>query len=86
MYGLRAVSRLSLLVRIQSRTAFKTASLLVRDAIRDLLNNLFSIRSNVGIWGIGVKGVLTSDNRAGNVGVVIREGFAAPGAFEELGG
>ena len=59
MNGLRPFSRLSLLARIQSRTSFKTAFLLVRYAIGDLRNILFTNQSNVGIWGLGVRGILT---------------------------
>ena len=40
--------RLSLFVRIQSRTSLRTASLLVRAAINDLLKILFTILSGAG--------------------------------------
>ena len=65
IYGLSSFRRISLFVRIQSRTCLRTASLLVRAAINDLLKILFTILSNVGIWGLGVRGVLIFDDRAG---------------------
>ena len=44
--------------------------MLVSAAINDLLTILFTILSNVGIWGLGVRGVLTFDDKAGEIGVV----------------
>ena len=46
-----SLRRFWLFVRIKSRTSLRTASLLVRAAINDLLKILFTILSNVGIWG-----------------------------------
>ena len=69
---------------IQSRTSFKTASLLVRDAIRDLLNILFTLRSNVGVYGLVVRGVPTLEDEAGDVGAEIRVELAVRVPLGEL--
>ena len=73
----RALRRLSLFVRIQSRTSFNTASLLVSDAINDLLKISDTMYSNVGTCGLGVRGVLAIDECVGDVGVVMSGEFAA---------
>ena len=66
-----------MLIKIQSRTYLWTASLLVSAAINDLLKLLLTILSIVGIWGMGVRGVLTPDYNAGEIGVVgVGRGFA----------
>ena len=83
-YSLRAFRRISLFVSIQSRTSFKTASLLVRDAIRDLLNILFIIWSNVEICGLAVRWVLTLEDGAGDVVVNIWVELAARVLLGEL--
>ena len=43
---------------MQSRTSFKTASLLVSDAMRPLLKTFPTTRSNDITWGLSVSGVL----------------------------
>ena len=77
MYRLSSFRRLAWFVSIRSRTSFKTASLLVRDAIRDLLIILLTIRLNVGICGLGFRRVLTLEPWAGDVGVEIWVELAA---------
>ena len=57
-YGFRTLRRLSLFVRMQSRTSFSTAYLLVSDAIRYLLKIFDTRYSNFGTCGLGVRGVL----------------------------
>ena len=47
-----------------------TAFLLVSDTINDLINILLTMLSNMGIWGLGVKGLLTPDETAEEIGVV----------------
>ena len=59
--------RFWLFVRIQSRTSLRTASLLVRAAINDLLKILFTILSHVKIWGLGIRRVLIFDDSAWEV-------------------
>ena len=86
IYGLRAFNLLSLLVRIQSRTSINTAFLLVRDEINDSLNFLLTIWSNVEIWWLGARGVLTFDDRAGDISFVMRVGIAARLALGEFSG
>ena len=81
MYGLRAFRQLSFLIRMQSRTSFIKVSLLVSEAIKDLLNIFLTIWSKVGNWGLGVRGVLRFEDKAGDVGVEIKSGFAARVAF-----
>ena len=86
MYEITAFYLLSLFVRIQSLTSFNTASLLVRDAINDLLNIVLRLLSKVGIRGLGVRGVLTFDDRAGEVEVVMGLGFAVRVVLGEFKG
>ena len=63
MHVLGYLRRVSLLIIIDRY--LWTASLLVSAAINDLLKLLLTILSNVGIWGLGVRGVLTPDYNAG---------------------
>ena len=59
----------------------------MRAAIKYLLKIVFTILSNVGIWGLGVRGALIFDDRAGELGVVIMgAGIAVRLAIGELGG
>ena len=81
IYGLNAFRRLSLFIRIQSLTSFSTASLLFSEAINDLLKIFETICSNVGTFGLGVRGVLAFDEWVGVVGVVFIVGLASRELF-----
>ena len=73
-------------MRIKSRTSFKTACLLVRAAIKKIQKILLSMLSKVEIWGLGIRGVLIIDDRAGEVGVVRGVGFGVRVALGEFRG
>ena len=66
---------------MQPRTSFITACLLVSEAINDLLKFLLIMWSKLGIWGLGVRGVLRLEDNAGDVGDKIYREFAARVAF-----
>ena len=69
---------------IQSQTSFNTASLRVKDAINNLLSILLMMFLNVGIWVLGVGGVLTFEERAGDVGVQMWVGLGMRVALGEF--
>ena len=78
MYALSSFNIVSLFVRIQSRISLRTASLLVRDAISDLLNTFPMMLSKVRFCGLGVRGKLMLEDTAAEIGVVgVEDGFAA---------
>ena len=81
MYGLMAFSRASLFVSMQSLTSFKTASLLVREAMSVLLNIFDTIYSNVGTCGLGANGVLALEEWVGDVGVMLCAMLVAGGVL-----
>ena len=67
---------------MQSLTSFNTASLLVSESNRDLLNIFDTIYSKVGTCGLGVNGVLAFDEWVGDVGVVLSGVLASRDVLE----
>ena len=77
MYVFSSFDRASLLLRMQARTSLRTASLLVRDAIIDLLNNFPKRLLKLGICVLGVCGLLMFEDATGDIGVLgVEDGFA----------
>ena len=74
MWGLISLRRVSLLVKIHSRTSLMAASVLVSAAINDFLNILYTLW-NVAVWLLGVRGVLTPDDNAGKLKLLEYEGI-----------
>ena len=73
------------MLKIQSRTSSSTLSLLVSAAINELLNILFTMMSNVGIGGLGTRGLLTPDDKGGEIEVIaVGGGFAVREEVGEL--
>ena len=72
-----------MLVKIQSRTSIKTASLMVNEAMWDSLHTIPTMLSKVGIWGLEVRGVKTPEDSEGKNEVV---GFGGGFAVREEAG